>query len=62
MKKAVLAGFVVVLASAVSQAAPVMMAPDWAQEMCKAWNADPDLTGKLVESGWAKNHKGRGTK
>jgi len=62
MKKAVLAGFVVALVSAVSQAAPVMMAADWAQGMCKAWNADPELTGKLVESGWAKNDKGRGYK
>jgi len=57
-----LAGFTIALASAVSQAAPVMMATDWAQEMCKAWNDDPVLTGKLVESEWVKNDKGRGYK
>ena len=62
MQKAVLAGFMFALASAGSQAARVMMAADWAQGMCKAWNADPELTGKLVESGWAKNDKGRGYK
>jgi len=39
-----------------------MMTPEWAQEMCKAWNEDPTLTGKLVESGWIKNDKGRGFK
>jgi putative sterol carrier protein len=62
MKKAILSGFAFAIASSISQAAPVMMTPDWAQEMCKAWNADPTLTGKLVESEWVKNDKGRGYK
>lgn len=62
MKKTVVAGCVLAFASSVGQAAPVMMNPDWAQEMCKAWNADTTLTDKLVESGWIKNDKGRGYK
>ena len=62
MKKAILSGFVIAIASSISQAAPVMMGSEWAQEMCKAWNGDPTLTGKLVESGWIKNDKGRGFK
>jgi len=43
-------------------AAPVMMSVDWAREACEAWNKDPVLTDKLVESGWVKNDKGRGFK
>jgi putative sterol carrier protein len=43
-------------------AAPVMMSSDWAKEACEAWNRDPVLTDKLVESGWVKNDKGRGYK
>jgi len=62
MKKAVLSGFALAIASSISQAAPVMMTPEWAQEMCKAWNADPTLTEKLVEYEWIKNDKGRGYK
>ena len=62
MKKAILSGFAFAIASSICQAAPVMMTPEWAQELCKAWNADPTLTGKLVESGWVKNDKGRGYK
>jgi len=62
MKKAAVLGFALAIASPQGGAAPVMMAPEWAQEMCKAWNSDPDLTGKLVESGWIKNDKGRGYK
>lgn len=62
MKKAVLSALLVAGAISASQAAPLMMAADWAQGMCKAWNADPTLTGKLTESGWVKNHKGRGYK
>jgi putative sterol carrier protein len=44
-----------------AQTAPAM-SPAWAQAMCTAWNADPELTGKLVESGWVKNDAGRGYK
>jgi putative sterol carrier protein len=43
-------------------AAPVLMSADWAKDACAAWNDDPVLTGKLVESGWMKNDKGRGFK
>jgi putative sterol carrier protein len=43
-------------------AAPVMMSGEWGTEACAAWNKDPVLTGKLVESGWVKNDKGRGFK
>ncbi len=62
MKKAMLSGFAFAIVSSISQAAPVMMGTEWAQEMCKAWNADPTLTEKLVESEWIKNDKGRGYK
>ncbi len=44
-----------------SQGVPAMSAP-WAQAMCSAWNVDPALTGKLVESGWIRNDAGRGFK
>ena len=43
-------------------AAPVMMSAEWAKEACEAWNRDPVLTDKLVESGWVRNDKGRGFK
>lgn len=62
MKRAAALGFALAIASPPSGAAPVMMTPEWAQEMCKAWNADPTLTGKLTESGWIKNDKQRGYK
>jgi len=45
-----------------ASAAPVMMSPEWAKEMCEAWNRDAALTGKLVESGWVRNDLGRGYK
>jgi putative sterol carrier protein len=45
-----------------TMAAPVMMSADWGAEACQAWNNDPVLTTKLVESGWIKNDKGRGFK
>ncbi|HEY0824897.1 MAG TPA: SCP2 sterol-binding domain-containing protein [Ramlibacter sp.] len=38
------------------------MSPAWAQQLCTAWNADTELTGKLVESGWIRNDAGRGYK
>lgn len=43
-------------------AAPVLMSADWGKDACAAWNRDPVLTDKLVESGWVKNDKGRGFK
>lgn len=55
-------GIAFAIAPPLCAAAPVMMTPEWAQEMCKAWNADPTLTGKLVESGWIKNDGKRGYK
>jgi putative sterol carrier protein len=45
-----------------TSAAPVLMAADWAKDACAAWNKDPVLTDKLVESEWVKNDKGRGFK
>jgi len=48
--------------SAFAQAPPVAMSPSWAQAMCAAWNADPTLTDRLVESGWVRNDAGRGFK
>lgn len=62
MKKLALLGFGSLLFASLSHAAPVMMSADWAKGMCEAWNADSTLTQKLVESGWARNDKGRGFK
>jgi|PlaIllAssembly_1097288.scaffolds.fasta_scaffold338872_2 putative sterol carrier protein len=47
--------------SALAQA-PVALSGPWAEAMCAAWNADPVLTGQLVQSGWIKNDGGRGYK
>jgi putative sterol carrier protein len=47
---------------ALAQANSTAMSPSWAQAMCAAWNAEPVLTDKLVESGWVKNDAGRGFK
>ncbi len=52
----------VALMSAGVSAAPVLMSADWAKQACEAWNQDPVLTEKLVESGWIANDKGRGYK
>lgn len=42
---------------------PVLMSGEWTKGLCTAWNNEPVLlTGKLVESGWVKNDKGRGFK
>lgn len=43
-------------------AAPALMSAEWTKNLCNAWNAEPVLTAKLAESGWAKNDKGRGYK
>lgn len=53
--------FAVVLSAPVA-AAPVLMSAEWAKDACEAWNKDPVLTDKLVESGWVKNDAGRGFK
>jgi putative sterol carrier protein len=49
-------------ANVVAQTPGAAMSPAWAQAMCHAWNADPGLTERLVESGWVKNDGGRGFK
>ena len=41
---------------------PVLMSGEWTKGLCTAWNSEPVLTGKLAESGWLKNDKGRGFK
>jgi putative sterol carrier protein len=41
---------------------PVLMSADWGKLACDAWNADPVLTDKLVESGWVDNDGKRGFK
>jgi len=51
------------LAAGTAQAAePALMSGDWGLAACAAWNADPVLTDKLVETGWIRNDKGRGYK
>lgn len=55
-------GFGSLLVGAVQAAEPVFMSSDWAVEACHAWNREPVLTDKLVESGWIKNDKERGFK
>jgi putative sterol carrier protein len=55
-------GAVAVVSAGRTVAAPVLMTSDWAAQACLAWNNDPVLTGKLMESGWTKNDKGRGFK
>ena len=54
--------FTIITMSVPVLAAPVLMSADWAKDACEAWNKDPVLTVKLVESGWAKNDKDRGFK
>lgn len=62
MQNLVTASVLLALATpSLAQSPPVMSAP-WAQAMCAAWNADPTLTGQLVESGWVRNDGGRGFK
>ena len=62
MKNLAAAGLALGLCWGMVEAAPVMMTPEWAKGMCEAWNAEPVLTDKLVESEWIKNDKGRGYK
>lgn len=52
--------FAVTLFAAPVLSAPVLMSADWARDACTAWNNEPMLTDKLVESGWVKNDQGRG--
>lgn len=63
MKSSVLAlATAAALSSALPAFAETAMAPLWAKALCTAWNADPVLTGKLVETGWVRNDAGRGFK
>jgi putative sterol carrier protein len=54
--------FVVIILGAPASAAPLLMSAEWAKDACAAWNNDPVLTDKLVDSGWVKNDQGRGFK
>ena len=56
------ASLIAIVLGAPASAAPVLMSADWAKDACVAWNGDPVLTDKLVESGWVKNDEGRGFK
>jgi putative sterol carrier protein len=56
------AACIAMIVGAPASAAPVLMSADWAKDACAAWNSDPVLTDKLVESGWVKNDKDRGFK
>lgn len=49
-------------ATSAAQAQTDMMSAAWAKSACDAWNAEPVLTDKLVESGWMKNNANRGFK
>ncbi|MDH3639257.1 MAG: SCP2 sterol-binding domain-containing protein [Gammaproteobacteria bacterium] len=42
--------------------AETLMSAGWAEQACAAWNNEPILTGKLLESGWVTNDTGRGYK
>ncbi|GAB4164978.1 MAG: SCP2 sterol-binding domain-containing protein [Rhodocyclaceae bacterium] len=55
-------GVAFAVAAGLASAAPVLMSADWAKQACEAWNQDPVLTEKLVESGWITNDKKRGYK
>jgi putative sterol carrier protein len=48
--------------AAQAQAQTDMMSAAWAKSACDAWNVEPVLTDKLVESGWMKNNANRGFK
>ena len=56
------ASLIAIAFAAPALAEPVLMSAEWAKDACAAWNTDPVLTGKLVESGWVKNDMGRGFK
>jgi putative sterol carrier protein len=63
MRATLLAASLIAIAlAAPALAAPVLMTSEWGKDACAAWNQDPVLTDKLVESGWVKNDRGRGFK
>ncbi len=41
---------------------PILMSADWARQACAGWNDIPELTDKLVKSGWVTNDQDRGYK
>ena len=60
-RKCLMTGLGLMLAAGAAQAQDMMSAA-WAQSACEAWNAEPVLTDKLIESGWVKNDAKRGFK
>ena len=62
MRRVLAAGMLLLVAGQLPAAEPVLMSADWGPAACAAWNADPVLTGGLVECGWIMNDKGRGYK
>lgn len=52
----------VVGATSVARATPVLMDAEWAHQACTAWNQNNVLTDALAASGWSKNDKERGYK
>ncbi len=47
---------------ALAQDVPALMSGEWGAKACDAWNAEPILTDKLVESEWINNDADRGYK
>jgi len=45
-----------------AQDTPVLMSGEWGAKACEAWNAEPILTDKLMESEWINNDAERGYK
>jgi len=62
LKTSAFAIAIAAMAASPAFAEPVLMTGEWAKGLCTAWNNEPVLTGKLTESGWVKNDKGRGFK
>ena len=61
-KKSLAASLIAIAFATPALAEPVLMSTEWAKDACGAWNKDPVLTDKLVESDWVKNDMGRGFK
>ena len=61
-RRCLMAALALLLAATGAAQAQDMMSAAWANSACEAWNADPVLTDKLVESGWVKNDAKRGFK
>ena len=62
LKTSALTIAIAAMAASPAFAEPVLMSGEWTKGLCDAWNNEPVLTGKLTESGWVKNDKGRGFK